>query len=117
VDSKKEVMFTITRNFVRLALLITGILVLVSYAVGAIRMESPMDLWGGIPNSWIPFILVFMGLAVIGFLVFLNGFSYFNGLQMQLTQLFGHGKNMNTNSMNRIVVDLLVWAPTATLNF
>jgi len=63
-------MFTITRNFVRLALLITGILVLVSYAVGAIRMESPMDLWGGIPNSWIPFILVFMGLAVIGFLVF-----------------------------------------------
>ena len=33
-------------------------------------MESPMDLWGGIPNSWIPFILVFMGLAVIGFLVF-----------------------------------------------
>ena len=63
-------MFTITRNFVRLALLITGILVLVSYAVGAIRMVSPMDLWGGIPNSWIPFILVFMGLAVIGFLVF-----------------------------------------------
>ena len=29
-----------------------------------------MDLWGGIPNSWIPFILVFMGLAVVGFLVF-----------------------------------------------
>jgi len=70
VDLKKEVMFTITRNFVRLALLITGILVLVSYAVGAIRMVSPMDLWGGIPNSWIPFILVFMGLAVTGFLVF-----------------------------------------------
>jgi hypothetical protein len=34
---------------------------------------------------------------------FLHGFSYFNGLQMQLTQLFGHGKNMNTNSMNEIM--------------
>jgi len=63
-------MFKITRNFVRLALLITGVLVLISYAVGAIRLESPMDLWGGVPDSWIPFILVFMGLAVIGFLVF-----------------------------------------------
>jgi len=63
-------MFKITRNFVRLALLITGVLVLISYAVGAIRLESPMDLWGGVPDSWIPFILVFMVLAVVGFLVF-----------------------------------------------
>jgi len=63
-------MFKITRNFVRLALLVTGILVLLSYGIGAVRMESPMDLWGGIPSSWIPFLLVFMGLAVAGFLVF-----------------------------------------------
>jgi len=63
-------MFKITRNFVRLALLITGILILVSYAVGFMRLENPTDLWGGIPDSWIPFILVFMGFAVIGYIVF-----------------------------------------------
>ena len=40
----------ITREALRLALYITGPLVLASYVVGISRMDSPNDLWVGIPE-------------------------------------------------------------------
>jgi len=43
-----------TRETVRLALYVTGPLVLAAYVFGISRMESPNDLWGGNPSrKWI----------------------------------------------------------------
>lgn len=59
----------ITRDAVRIAIIITGILVLVSYVFGISRMSSPSDLWGGIPESWRTFNTATMFVAAAGFLM------------------------------------------------
>ena len=65
-----------TRETVRLAIYITGPLVLASYAFGISRMESPNDLWGGIPESWRTLNVSCMFIAAIGFLIMWWFFLY-----------------------------------------
>jgi len=65
-----------TRETVRLALYITGPLVLASYAFGISRMENPNVLWGGIPESWRTLNVSCMFVAAIGFLIMWWFFLY-----------------------------------------
>ena len=50
----------ITRQFIRICVIIFGILVLSSYVYGLSKAEDKMVLWGGIPHSWIKFIVPWM---------------------------------------------------------
>lgn len=59
----------ITRRIVQVAWLIAGLLVLASYVIGAVRMDDPSDLWGGIPESWIIPNVICMFIAVIGYII------------------------------------------------
>ena len=60
----------ISRKLVLAFTLIFGPLVLASYAYGISHAETPMELWGGIPQSWQGYIVPFMFIAAIGFLVY-----------------------------------------------
>ena len=60
----------VTRQLVLAFTLIFGPLVLASYAYGISHAEKPMELWGGIPQSWQGYIVPFMFIAAIGFLVY-----------------------------------------------
>ena len=60
----------VTREFIRMFTFITGPLVLVSYVYGLSRLEDKASLWGGVPSSWITYIVPFMFVAAIGFLMF-----------------------------------------------
>ena len=59
----------ITRRFVRIFVVVCGILVLLSYVYGVSRTDDSMILWGGIPESWIVFIVPCMFLAEFGWLI------------------------------------------------
>jgi hypothetical protein len=59
----------ITRQFIRICVIIFGILVLLSYVYGLSKAEDKMVLWGGIPHSWIKFIVPWMFIAAIGWLI------------------------------------------------
>ena len=60
----------VTRNFVRIFILIFGTLVLVSYVYGLSHASDKDALWGGIPWSQAQFIVPFMFLAAFGFLMY-----------------------------------------------
>lgn len=60
----------VTRQLVLAFTLIFGPLVLASYAYGISHAEKPMELWGGIPQSWQGYIVPFMFIAAIGFLIY-----------------------------------------------
>tara|TARA_B100000767_G_scaffold147330_1_gene138789 strand:- start:2038 stop:2640 length:603 start_codon:yes stop_codon:yes gene_type:complete len=60
----------VTRNFVRIFILIFGTLVLVSYLYGLSHASDEEALWGGIPWSQAQFIVPFMFLAAFGFLMY-----------------------------------------------
>ena len=60
----------ITRQFLRIFVIICGILVLLSYVYGLSRAEDKMALWGGIPQSWIKFIVPCMFIAAFGWLIY-----------------------------------------------
>ena len=60
----------ITRQFIRICVINFGILVLASYVYGLSRLEDKMVLWGGIPDSWLKFIVPFMFIAAIGWLIY-----------------------------------------------
>jgi len=60
----------VSREFIRTFTFITGPLVLISYAYALSRLEDWDSLWGGIPKTWITYIVPFMFLAAIGFLMF-----------------------------------------------
>ena len=60
----------VSRNVIRISLVIFGILVLISYGIGFSRTDDPMALWGGLrENAW-KFIVPFMLVAIIGFLIY-----------------------------------------------
>jgi hypothetical protein len=59
----------ITRFIVRRCVFIFGPIVLASYWFGVSKMEDPMALWGGIPESVRPANIFCMFLAAIGFLI------------------------------------------------
>ena len=58
------------RGFVRTFTLIAGPLVLFSYGFALSRIDDGAALWGGIPDSWITYIVPFMLLAAVGFLIY-----------------------------------------------
>ena len=60
----------ITRQFIRIFVIVCGIIVLLSYVYGVSRAEDGMALWGGIPESWIKFIVPCMFLAAFGWLIY-----------------------------------------------
>ena len=60
----------ITRQFIRIFVIIVGILVLLSYVYGVSKTDDANALWGGIPLSWTKFIVPWMFIAAIGFLMY-----------------------------------------------
>ena len=66
----------INRDTLRIALYITGILVLVSYVHGISKMENPNQLWGGIPESWRALNVTCMFVSATGFLIMWWFFLY-----------------------------------------
>mgnify|MGYP001158050254 FL=1 len=60
----------VNRDFVRSFTYISGPLVLFSYVFALSRIDDGAALWGGIPNSWITYIVPFMLLAAVGFLMY-----------------------------------------------
>jgi hypothetical protein len=60
----------VTRDFIRTFTFITGPLVLISYAYALSRLEDWDSLWGGVPKTWITYIVPFMFLAAVGFLMY-----------------------------------------------
>ena len=66
----------VTRETIRLALYITGPLVLASYVFGLSRMDNPNDLWGGIPESWRSLNVTCMFVSAAGFLIMWWVFLY-----------------------------------------
>jgi len=65
-----------TRESLRIAMYITGPLVLVSYVYGISKMEDPNQLWGGIPESWRPLNVTCMFISAAGFLIMWWFFLY-----------------------------------------
>ena len=59
----------VSRELVRTVVFILGPMVLASYVIGLRRMEDPMSLWGGIPESWRPLNVACMFVAAAGFLI------------------------------------------------
>ena len=47
----------VTREFIRTFTFIAGPLVLVSYGLALSKMDDKTALWGGIPGSWITYIV------------------------------------------------------------
>ena len=60
----------VTRQVVLIFTLVFGPLVLAAYAYGISHAERPMELWGGIPESWQTYIVPFMFIAAFGFLMY-----------------------------------------------
>lgn len=60
----------ITRDIVRMTVIVGGILVLLSYVWGVSKMDHPDQLWGGVSKSLQKITVPMMFLAAIGFLVF-----------------------------------------------
>ena len=60
----------VSREFIRKFTFIAGPLVLISYAFALSRLDDWDSLWGGVPETWITYIVPFMFLAAIGFLMY-----------------------------------------------
>jgi len=60
----------VSREMIRTFTFIAGPLVLVSYGLALSKMDDKAALWGGIPSSWITYIVPFMLLATVGFLMY-----------------------------------------------
>jgi len=59
----------VSRELVRTVVFVLGPMVLASYVIGLRRMDDPMSLWGGIPESWRPLNVTCMFIAAAGFLI------------------------------------------------
>lgn len=60
----------VSREFIRKFTFIAGPLVLISYAFALSRLDDWDSLWGGVPDTWITYIVPFMFIAAIGFLMY-----------------------------------------------
>ena len=60
----------VSREFIRKFTLIAGPLVLISYAFALSRLDDWDSLWGGVPVTWITYIVPFMFLAAIGYMMY-----------------------------------------------
>ena len=57
----------VSRELVRTMVFVFGPMVLASYVIGIRRMDDPMELWGGIPESWRSLNVMCMFIAAAGF--------------------------------------------------
>ena len=73
----------ITREILRIFVIIFGLLVLASYVYGLSHTEDKNALWGGIPDSWRIYIVPFMFVAAAGFLMYWWKVLY----QLEVTEL------------------------------
>ena len=60
----------VSREFIRKFTFVAGPLVLISYAFALSRLDDWDSLWGGVPETWITYIVPFMFIAAIGFLMY-----------------------------------------------
>ena len=60
----------VSREFIRKFTFVAGPLVLISYAFALSRLDDWDSLWGGVPDTWITYIVPFMFIAAIGFLMY-----------------------------------------------
>ena len=60
----------VTRQLALVFTLLFGPMVLASYAYGLSHAEKPMELWGGVPETWRGYIVPFMFVAAFGFLMY-----------------------------------------------
>ena len=60
----------VSRNFIRNFTIVSGLIVLLSYVYGVSKLTDPMELWGGVPDSWQGYIVPFMFVAALGYLIY-----------------------------------------------
>ena len=60
----------VSRDFIRIFTIVSGLIVLLSYVYGVSKSTDPMKLWGGIPDSWQRYIVPFMFVAALGYLIY-----------------------------------------------
>ena len=65
-----ELNMEVSREFIRKSTFIAGPLVLFSYAFALSRLDDWDSLWGGVPETWITYIVPFMFLAAIGYMMY-----------------------------------------------
>jgi hypothetical protein len=102
----------LTRETVRLAIYITGPLVLASYALGISRMDNPNDLWGGIPESWRTLNVSCMFIAAIGFLIMWWFFLYRWDMALVETVQWPWTEGDNGGHARLLIAFLLVTIPS-----
>ena len=94
-------------ELVRTVVFILGPMVLASYVIGLRRMEDPMSLWGGIPESWRPLNVTCMFIAAAGFLIawwhllFSWEYSVVEGIGW-------HGGEVDTGGHARLLIAMLL---------
>jgi hypothetical protein len=102
----------ITRETLRLALYITGTLVLVSYVYGVAKMDDPNQLWGGIPESWRTLNVTCMFISAIGFLIMWWFFLYRWDATMVETVQWPWGEGDSGGHTRLMIAFLLVTIPS-----
>ena len=85
----------VSRELVRTVVFILGPMVLASYVIGLRRMEDPMSLWGGIPESWRPLNVTCMFIAAAGFLIAWWHLLFLGNIQLWKESV-GHGVEKST---------------------
>ena len=60
----------VSRDFIRIFTIVSGLIVLLSYIYGVSKSTDPTELWGGIPESWQRYIVPFMFIAALGYLIY-----------------------------------------------
>ena len=60
----------ISKDFIRIFTIVSGLIVLLSYIYGVSNSTDPTELWGGIPGAWQRYIVPFMFVAALGYLIY-----------------------------------------------
>ncbi len=103
----------VTRQTVRIVVCILGPMVLASYFIGLRRMDDPMALWGGIPESWRTLNVTCMFISAIGFLLVFQQFLF--GWDASVVEVVGwpwSGETTEGGHARLLVAFLLVLIPS-----
>jgi Co/Zn/Cd efflux system component len=98
----------ITRDIVRMTVIVGGILVLSSYVWGVSKMDHPDQLWGGVSKSLQKITVPMMFLAAIGFLVFWWNSMYSLSLEEVKSLQYPWSTN-DENGLQRLFVAFLLF--------
>jgi hypothetical protein len=103
----------VTRNFVRIFIMIFGTLVLVSYLYGLSHASDQAALWGGIPWSQAQFIVPFMFLAAFGFLMYWWTILYRNDASVMESLRWPWGESDGGGGARLLLAFALLVIPSA----